>query len=74
MRAKRKRRSVTFVIQTETDRTGLIRGRLIGPHLAEVRVQDGTDRERLLRSLATFGKFFSDANGLAAEFVDGGDV
>ena len=65
---------ITLTVQTETDKTGRVRGLLIGPQLEQLRMVDGIDRPAVVRSLVFYGTVWLRALGRDGRIVDGGDL
>lgn len=66
--------SVQLIVTTETDKTGLIRGTLIGPRLQELRRVDGTNRRQVVRTLMRYGFILARAFSRQGIIIDGGDI
>lgn len=63
-----------MIVQTQTDKTGMVRGQLFGPALSEMRQIDGLDRGKVVKHLTRYGKLWGMAFSQHVDVQDGGDL
>lgn len=68
-----RRRAVTLIVVTEAA-SGLVRGRLVGPGMRELAVEESADRGVVVSALRRAAAWAAKAHDWDAEIVDAGEI